>query len=144
LYIPICLLNFKNIIEREIYLKILSLGIIVVQWALIFIEMVINNDFKFDKTALNQGRNPNRKLIEFVAFFIMTFIYTLLAGKKKENLIILNVFNLFTSLCQLYDYHTTLHFVTKPYIRYLNMICILIYFFESIISISTVTIDAFQ
>jgi hypothetical protein len=53
LYIPFCLLNFENIIYRAIYLKILSLAIMVCQFVLIFIEMIVNNDFKFDKTALN-------------------------------------------------------------------------------------------
>lgn len=135
LFIPVCIMNWQNIINHAIYLKILSLAIIIVQACLIFIETNLNFDFKFEKTALNQGRTVTRKFIEFIGFFIMSIFYVALKDQGNQGQIFLKVMNCIMSLAQVYDYHTSLHFIAKPYIRYLNMLCILTYIAESFIGL---------
>jgi hypothetical protein len=55
LFIPITIMNLKNIgySSRSFWLKFFSVEIILVQGCLIFIELFLTYDYKFEKTALN-------------------------------------------------------------------------------------------
>ena len=85
LYIPVCIMNWENLVYNHVYLKFLSVAIFLVQACLIFIETNLNYDFKFEKTALNQGRTVTRKWIEFICFFLLTLFYTALKNQNKQG-----------------------------------------------------------
>lgn len=141
MFIPVSLMNWNNIFNESFYLKMISVEIIIVQVCVIFIELCLTYDFKFEKTALNQGSDLNRKIIEYSGIMFICMIEKMFGYEKEESKIFYNLLNIALALILLLDMQSKLHFISKPYIRNLNMISLLLYLTEACIGLSFVLVS---